>query len=77
MKKLFFISAVVLVSLTSCKKDYTCVCTTSVFGSTVTATTEAKSTKAGAKEWCESMENPDETFNGTKQTTLPLSCEIK
>jgi len=78
MKKVFFISAIALASLTSCKKDYTCVCSTNVFGTAVSVTTEAKSSKKGAEEWCKSMQNPSETVDGQASTnTLPLSCSIK
>jgi hypothetical protein len=78
MKKMFFISAVLVVSLTSCKKDYTCVCSASILGTTVSVTSEAKSSKKGAENWCKSMENPSETQNGTSTTnSFPLTCALK
>ena len=78
MKKILFISAILSLSLASCKKDYTCVCSADFMGTPVTVTSEAKSSKKGAEEWCKSMENSTETVNGTTTTSsLPLSCAIK
>jgi hypothetical protein len=77
MKKVLFISAIVSSLLVSCKKDYTCVCTINVLGTTVSVTTEAKSSKKGATAWCKSLENPTETVNGSASTTFPLTCAIK
>jgi hypothetical protein len=78
MKKLVYIAAILSISLVSCKKDYTCVCSTSVFGITVSVNTEAKSSKKGATEWCKSFENATETVDGAPSTnTVALSCAIK
>ena len=77
MKKLIYLSAILSLSLASCKKDYTCVCSTSFLGITVSANTAAKSTKKGAEEWCKGIQNGTETVDGQATTTLPLSCAIK
>jgi hypothetical protein len=77
MKKIFFISAVLVLSLASCKKDYTCVCTGNILGTTVSVTTEAKSTKKGADDWCKGLQNGTETVDGQSNATFPLTCAIK
>lgn len=54
MKKLLLLVAVVAaMSTTSCKKDYTCTCTYSVFGITSSASTTIHDTKKKAKSTCE------------------------
>lgn len=77
MKKIIYISAVLSLSLASCKKDYTCVCTDNSSGFAVTINTEAKSSKKGATAWCKSFENGTETVDGNSSTPDPLSCAIK
>lgn len=78
MKKLVAISAIVSLSLlTSCKKEYTCVCSLSFLGTTVSVQTVAKSSKKSADEWCKSLGNPTETVDGTATTVAPLTCAIK
>ncbi len=72
MKKVFAICAVALfaVSFSSCKKDYTCDCTTteSITGTTTTSSSTINATKADAEEACDAM---DLTF-GTSTT----ECEL-
>lgn len=67
MKKLVLaIAALGLISLTSCKKEYTCSC--SILGTT----TEAKSgkvKKADAKTWCETADTQAKIVGG--------SCSLK
>ena len=77
MKKLVFISAVLSCVLFSCKKDYTCECTSSSFGAGVTVSTTAHSTKSGATNWCKSYQSATETVNDTASATFPLTCSIK
>ena len=77
MKKLLLVAAVAGMALTSCKKDYTCECTTStnVLGMTqsATASTTIKDTKSKAKEACEKGNSTANTFGGTVTT----ACAIK
>ena len=77
MKKAFLVSGLIMFLMSSCKKDYTCVCSTSFLGTTVSVTTEAKSSKKSAEEWCNSFEAPSTTVDGAPTTNLPLNCEIK
>lgn len=67
MKKLMTIAAVTvaLISLSSCKKDYTCECTIDVLGETTTTSTTINATKGDAKEACEAG------------STTFVVCEIK
>jgi hypothetical protein len=44
---------IVGVCLTSCKKDYTCTCTSDCSGSSITSTASYHSTKKKAKESCD------------------------
>lgn len=54
MKKLFFVSAVLCAfCFASCKKEYTCTCSTTSGGVTISASTTIKDTKKKAKEACE------------------------
>jgi hypothetical protein len=78
MKKILFIAAIGSLSLASCKKDYTCECTASFFGTTFIAKSAANSTKKGAEEWCKSQQNSTTTVDGQVQTNvIPLTCAIK
>jgi hypothetical protein len=56
MKKIIGITAFTvlgMVALSSCKKDYTCTCTTDTMGVTSSASTTINATKSDAKEACE------------------------
>lgn len=67
MKKLVLaVAALGLISLTSCKKEYTCACT--IFGTTTEAKT-AKVTKSDAKSQCEALDAQAKPFDG--------SCSLK
>lgn len=58
--KLMMVSALMLgtVAFTSCKKDYTCTCTSSLGGTSTTYTQSLPDqTRADAKDACESYEN--------------------
>ncbi len=72
MKKTMAIAALLVVAatFTSCKKEYSCECTTKD-GSTVvsTATTTIKDTKSKAEDACNGLENT--------VGTLTTTCEIK
>jgi hypothetical protein len=81
MKKVLLIAAVAAFAMTSCKKDRTCVCTTSyTYGGTtsvVVASNTQKSTKKGAEAWCEAKGTT--TYDGVAVTSSgPASvCEVK
>ena len=63
--------------MASCRKTYNCECSTTIFTTTVTVKSEAKSTKKAAKEWCDSMGNPSTTVDGVSSANLAMSCELK
>ncbi len=67
MKKVFLTIAVAGLAMASCKKDYTCECTTTVLGFSSSATTIVNGTKKDAKAACE---------NGTNASTY-TTCVIK
>ncbi len=73
MKKLLIVAVVAVASLASCKKDYTCTCTTSAAGFTGTpqVTTYPKAKKSAARANCLSS---TETQGGVVYTT---TCELK
>ncbi len=76
MKKcLLFAGALALVfAFSSCKKDYTCECTSVVVGlSTASVETTIRDTKNKAKDACEDMSN-SLTVGGITTTT---TCKIK
>ncbi len=67
MKKIVLaVAALGLISLTSCKKEYTCSCT--VFGITSDTKTE-KVSKSDAKSQCEALDTQAKVFDG--------SCSLK
>lgn len=65
MKKVLLVAAVVVVGLASCKKDYTCTCTTTGNGVTASVSSTTKATKKDAKSSCESG---SKTANGYTTT---------
>ena len=69
MKKILLIAAVAGFVMTSCKKDYTCECTTTGTGSTQVTTFTITDTKSKATDACE----------GTGSVVGPLTttCKIK
>lgn len=72
MKKAIMIAFVAGLAMASCKKDYTCECTTKDSSGTipsVTASATAKMKKSEAEDWC----------TGQKSTvgTITTSCELK
>lgn len=77
MKKVLFMAAVIVASLASCKKDYTCTCTTSTTSSAGTfvgdpeVTVYPKSKKSAARSHCLSS-----TSSGTGYTST-TTCELK
>ena len=69
MKKLFIVAVVASFGMVSCKKDYTCECTTTSGNSSITGTSTVNATKKDAKTACEN----GSTTNGSYTTT----CKIK
>lgn len=53
MKKVLFLGAFAVLGLASCKKDYTCECTSTTMGITTTSSTTIKAKKDDAKTTCE------------------------
>lgn len=82
MKKTLLIVAVAGLAMASCKKDYTCECTsTSTAGSTTfTSVTsiKAKTSKKDAQAWCDAVPKASTTVNGTAATGgTPPTCTVK
>lgn len=73
MKKVLSIAAVALfvsASLVSCKKEYTCECTTTYAGVSSTTSTTFTDTKANAKTRCE-------TSSASSSIGYSTTCKIK
>jgi hypothetical protein len=84
MKKTILLLAVVIMfTATSCKKDYTCACTTtyydtadnSVVGTQVVPDSKIKDTKSKAKSTCEKRSFT--TTDVTLEIRTELKCAIK
>ncbi|MES2838499.1 MAG: hypothetical protein V4667_13305 [Bacteroidota bacterium] len=52
MKKLTLVLAVVAFAAVSCKKEYTCTCSTTYAGTTYSASATAEMKKKDAEAWC-------------------------
>jgi hypothetical protein len=73
MKKILLVAAVAGLSLVSCKKDYTCECTTTQNGTVVASSSyTAKLKKKDAESWCSG--NATSTGGGS---TITSSCKLK
>lgn len=68
MKKVLVLSAVAMIALASCKKDYTCECTTEFNGQTATSTAEIKDAKKSDAE---------DACNQLDAASTATSCELK
>lgn len=74
MKKAIFIGALGVFALASCKKDYTCECTSSVGGvSTGTSSITINDTKKKAKDACEATGASASIGGVTSSTTCELA----
>jgi len=73
MKKVLLVAAVASLSMVSCKKDYTCECTVSTAGNSVTSTTVINDTKKNATDACEAGSSST-TVLGITSTS---KCSIK
>jgi hypothetical protein len=79
MKRVFLLAAaaVLAAGFTSCRKDYMCECTTTVYDgkgnvistNTITNPNPIKATKSKAKKSCESLNNASEA--------MKVSCKIQ
>jgi hypothetical protein len=76
MKKLILLATVATLSLASCKKDYTCTCTTVETGFTAVTVTKAKSTKKGGEAWCEAAPSSTTTVSGVAVTGTKPTCVL-
>jgi hypothetical protein len=72
MKKVLLVAAVAF-AFASCKKDYTCECTTTTAGISVTASTTVKDTKKKATDACEKGTTSSSVAGISSSTT----CKIK
>lgn len=68
MKKVLVLSAVAMIALASCKKDYTCECTTEINGETLTSASEIKDAKKSDAE---------DACNEADAASPMVSCELK
>lgn len=74
MKKvLLSVFALSMLSLASCKKDYTCSCTSTSGGYSATSTITIHATKKDAKDACDAFD-ATASAGGTTATT---ACEIQ
>lgn len=82
MKKVLLLVAVAGLSLVSCKKDYTCECTTSSdaagYASTTASGSTGKMKKADAESKCNEGDRSYTLPNGNGGTdTYKIDCNIK
>jgi hypothetical protein len=73
MKKVLVLGGFALLAMASCKKEYTCECTSTTAGISATAATTIKDTKKKATEACEA----GTTSSTVLGITSSVSCEIK
>jgi hypothetical protein len=80
MKK-FIIVCIVAAFATSCKKDYTCECTSTDTSGGKTHTTvdtfKASSKKKDAEAWCAALPKATYESNGTSTAADPMTCVLK
>ena len=75
MKKVLFIAAVAGLSLVSCKKDYTCECTVTSNGQSVSGSgATGKMSKKDAEAKCNEGDRAETTVSGISSKT---ECTIK
>jgi len=76
MKKTIIFGAIALLgasSLTSCKKTWSCECTTSLLGTTTSSTISIPDQrKSDAKTICENADSPYDN-----SSDISMSCELK
>lgn len=71
MKKITLLAAAAMIvaSMSSCKKEYTCECTTTGSGYSASASATAKMTKKDAKAWCEG--------SSASSAGMTTTCKLK
>lgn len=74
MKKTFLFAAFALVTLASCKKEYTCECTSSISG--VSATTSSSTTIKDTKKNAEATCNEGDATSSALGITTTVECEL-
>lgn len=73
MKKMILgVAALSMLALVSCKKDYTCECTSTSGGSTATSSVTINDTKKNAEEACEASSASVTSGGQTSSTTCTL-----
>jgi hypothetical protein len=75
MKKVFSIVAMValVATFTSCKKDYTCECVTTVNGAEMGRASATKNlSKSDAEEWCSGSSQSSSVGGSTAETKCTL-----
>ena len=69
MKKMFFIVGLATICLASCAKDYTCTCSSTYMGETVSSSTTVNGTKKDVKEACDAGDS--------SAAGITVDCEIQ
>ncbi len=69
MKKIIFLGAFALLALASCKKDYTCKCTSTDGSNTYTSSSTITDHRSDAKAECDAKD--------TSAGTASINCEIE
>ena len=70
MKKIMLVAAVAVCVLSSCKKDYTCECTTTDNGTVIqTVTYTGKMKKSDSESWC--------SANKVEVGSTKMECKLK
>lgn len=73
MKKAMIFGTFALLGLASCKKDYTCTCTSTVAGVSSSASSTINDTKKNAEEAC----NEGDATSTVLGITSTVDCEIQ
>lgn len=80
MKK-FITVCIVAAFATACKKDYSCVCTSTDTSNGTTTTTvdtyKAKTTKKDADAWCKAIPKSTVEFAGSTSSAGDVTCALK
>lgn len=87
MKKILLVAAVAGMAMVSCKKTYTCECTTTskvyINGQTTSSNATAaadsneKMKKKDAKDWCEKNNGTTTSGNTTNGSEVTIDCKLK
>ncbi len=78
MKKIMLVAAVAALSLSSCKKEYTCECTvTTYMNGTATTSTASGTTEKMKKSEAEDKCNKSDSMTGDTTNGIKSECGIK